>query len=54
MLRFFMVGCNQLPGEESLSGGLIVEAIVTRGVLTKLKAKGFEVCEIPPRRIQDD
>ena len=36
------------PGEESLSGGFIVEAVVTPGVLAKLKAKGFEVSEVPP------
>ena len=30
------------------SGGFIVEAVVTPGILAKLKAKGFEVSEVPP------
>jgi len=36
--------------EELLSGGFIVEAVVTPGILAKLKAKGFEVSEIPPEK----
>jgi hypothetical protein len=36
--------------EELLSGGFIVEAVVTPGMLAKLKAKGFEVSEIPPEK----
>lgn len=32
-------------GELLLSGGFIVEAVVTRGMLAKLKAKGFEITE---------
>lgn len=36
------------PSDELLSGGFIVEAVVTPGILAKLKAKGFEVSEIPP------
>jgi hypothetical protein len=36
------------PSEESLSGGFMVEAVVTPGQLAKLKAKGFEVSEVPP------
>ena len=35
------------PGNELLSGGFIVEAVVSSGMLKKLKAKGFEVTEIP-------
>ncbi len=35
--------------EESLSGGFIVEAVVTPGILAKLKAKGFEISEVPPK-----
>jgi hypothetical protein len=35
------------PGKEMLSGGFIVEAVVSSGMLKKLKAKGFEVTEIP-------
>jgi hypothetical protein len=35
--------------EELLSGGFIVEAVVTPGILAKLKAKGFEVSEVPPK-----
>jgi hypothetical protein len=34
--------------EELLSGGFIVEAVVSRGMLAKLKAMGFEVSEVPP------
>jgi hypothetical protein len=30
------------------SGGFIVEAVVTLDVLDTLKAKGFEVSEVPP------
>lgn len=36
-------------GEDRLSGGFIVEAVVPRGVLNKLKAMGFDVSEPPPR-----
>jgi len=36
--------------EELLSGGFIVEAVVTPGILAKLKAKGFEVSEVPPEK----
>lgn len=37
------------PNEELMSsGGFIVEAVVTRDMLATLKAKGFEVVEIPP------
>ena len=36
------------PNEELLfSGGFIVEAVVTRDMLATLKAKGFEITEIP-------
>jgi hypothetical protein len=35
------------PGEGLLSGGFLVEAVVSAGMLKKLKAKGFEVTEIP-------
>jgi hypothetical protein len=39
------------PSEELLlSGGFIVEAVVSRGMLAKLKAKGFEVSEVPPEK----
>ena len=38
------------PSEELLSGGFIVEAVVTPGILGKLKAKGFEVSEIPSEK----
>ena len=33
------------PDDESLSGGFIVEAVATSGLLAKLKALGFEVVE---------
>ncbi len=36
------------PGENRLSGGFIVEAVVSRGMLNKLKAIGFEISEVPP------
>lgn len=35
------------PSDESLSGGFIVEAVVTPGLLAKLKALGFQVTEPP-------
>jgi hypothetical protein len=35
------------PSEKSLSGGFIVEAVVTQDMLAKLKAMGFEVSEVP-------
>ncbi len=38
------------PGEESLSGGFIVEAVVTPGMLAKLEAMGFEITEAPPQK----
>ena len=38
------------PSEELPSGGFIVEAVVTTGMLAKLKAKGFEVSEVPPEK----
>jgi hypothetical protein len=37
------------PSEESLSGGFIVEAVVSVDVLNTLKARGFEVSESPPQ-----
>ena len=38
------------PSEKELlsSGGFIVEAVVTSDILDALKAKGFEVSEVPP------
>jgi hypothetical protein len=36
--------------EELLSGGFIVEAVVTPGMLAKLEAMGFEVTEVPPQK----
>ena len=38
------------PGEELLAGGYIVEAVVTKGELAKLKAMGFEVTEVPEKK----
>jgi hypothetical protein len=35
------------PEGEMTSGGFIVEAVVSAGMLKKLKAKGFQVTEIP-------
>ena len=37
------------PGGELLSGGYIVEAVVTKGELAKLKKMGFEVSEMPEK-----
>jgi hypothetical protein len=37
------------PNDESLSGGFIVETVVSVDVLNALKAKGFEVSETPPQ-----
>ena len=38
------------PNEELLSDGFIVEAVVTRGELAKVKAKGFDASEIPSNK----
>jgi hypothetical protein len=38
---------DRAPGGELLSGGYIVEAVVTKGELVKLKKMGFEVFEMP-------
>jgi hypothetical protein len=35
------------PSDKSLSGGYIVEAVVTPGQLSKLEALGFDVSEVP-------
>lgn len=37
------------PGEELFSGGYIVEVVVTKGELAKLKKMGFEVSEMPEK-----
>jgi hypothetical protein len=37
------------PGGELLSGGYVVEAVVTKGELAKLKAMGFEISEVPEK-----
>jgi hypothetical protein len=37
------------PGEGRLSGGFVVEAFVSRGVLNKLTAMGFDISRVPPR-----
>jgi hypothetical protein len=37
------------PGGELLSGGYIVEAVVTKGELAKLRTMGFELSEIPEK-----
>jgi hypothetical protein len=41
---------SQPPSDESLSGGYLVEAVVTPGLLSKLKTLGFDVTEVPPRQ----
>lgn len=40
---------NRAPGEELFSGGYIIEAVVTKGELAKLKKMVFEVSEIPEK-----
>lgn len=40
---------DRAPGEELFSGGYIVEAVVTKGELAKLKAMGFEVSDVPEK-----
>ena len=35
--------------ELSLDGGFIVEAVVPKDILPKLKAMGFDVSEVPPK-----
>ena len=40
---------DRARGEELFSGGYIVEAVVTKGQLAKLKKMGFEVSEMPER-----
>ena len=40
---------DRAPGEELFSGGYIVEAVVTKGELAKLKKMGFEVTEMPKK-----
>ena len=40
---------DRAPGGELFSGAYIVEAVVTKGELAKLKAMGFEVSEIPEK-----
>ena len=37
------------PGGELFSGSYIVEAVVTKGQLAKLRAMGFQVSEIPEK-----
>jgi hypothetical protein len=38
---------ERLPGDDNLSGGFIVEAVVPRDTLAKLEAMGFEISEVP-------
>jgi hypothetical protein len=38
------------PSDDSLSGGFIVEAVTTSGLIAKLKALGFEVNETPEQK----
>lgn len=40
---------DRAPGEELFSGGYLVEAVVTKGELAKLKKMGFEVSEMPEK-----
>ena len=37
---------EQPAGEDKLSGGFIVEAVVARGTLGKLEAMGFEISHL--------
>jgi hypothetical protein len=40
---------DRAPGAELFSAGYIVEAVVTKGQLAKLKKMGFEVFEMPEK-----
>jgi hypothetical protein len=40
---------DRAPGAELFSAGYIVEAVVTKGQLAKLKKMGFEVSEMPEK-----
>jgi hypothetical protein len=40
---------NRKPDDQSLSGGFIVEAVVTAKVLSKLKRLGYQVTESLPK-----
>jgi hypothetical protein len=40
---------DRARGDELFSGGYIVEAVVTKGELAKLKKMGFEVSEMPEK-----
>ena len=41
----------QRPADEnSLAGGIIVEAVMPKNLLPTLKAKGFDVSEVPPKK----
>ena len=44
-----MADPDRAPGEKLFSGVYIVEAVVTKGELAKLKAMGFEVSEMPEK-----
>lgn len=41
---------SQKPtNKHSLTGAFIVEAVVPKHILPRLKAKGFDVCEVPQK-----
>ena len=40
---------DRTPGAELFSGEYIIEAVVTKGELAKLKAMGFEISEVPEK-----
>jgi hypothetical protein len=40
---------DRAPGDKLFSGGYIVEAVITKGQLAKLRAMGFEISEIPEK-----
>ena len=40
---------DRAPGVELYSGAYIVEAVITKGQLAKLKKMGFDVCEMPAK-----
>ena len=40
---------DRAPGAKLFSAGYIVEAVVTKGELAKLKKMGFEVSEMPEK-----
>ncbi len=45
---------DRAPGVELFSGGYLVEAVVTKGQLAKLKKMGFEISELAEKNEKVD